>query len=196
MTSFAAPLRGFIDGIDGVSGATPLAHMRSALASGSFQPLDFQEALPNLFMGGVGGCLGETSVAALLLGVVILWYKRIDGFRIPASYVCTVFLLSWLFNGTGDLFTSEALIVPFYHLCAGGLMLGALFMATDMATSPITPLAKVLFGTGCGVLTFVIRRFGGYPEGVSYSILLMNCLVPLLGRVTRPKRYGEIKRHG
>jgi electron transport complex protein RnfD len=160
----------------------------------AFQPLEFQEALPSLFMGNIGGCIGETSALALLIGGVLLLYKRIIGFRIPFSYVGTVFLLSWIFNGTGGWFTSEAFIIPVYHILAGGLMLGALFMATDMVTSPITPRGRVLFGFGCGVLTFIIRKFGGYPEGVSYSILLMNLVAPLLDRYTRPTRYGEVKK--
>ncbi|MBD3316966.1 MAG: RnfABCDGE type electron transport complex subunit D [Chitinivibrionales bacterium] len=199
MTTFSAPKIGNINGltaaspVDGVTGATPLVAIRDAVATGQFQALDFQEALSSLFVGNVGGCIGETSAAALLLGALFLWYKRIIGFRIPFYYVATVFVLSWLFNGTGGHFTSEALIVPVYHILAGGLMLGALYMATDMVTSPITPSGRVLFGVGCGVLTFVIRKFGGYPEGVSYSILLMNLVVPHLNRYTRPKVYGKVQ---
>ncbi len=196
MTSFTAPLRGTINGLpaalDGISSATPLAAFKEALSTQTFQALDFQQALTNLFIGNVGGCIGETSALALLAGAVYLWYKRIIGFRIPLSYIGTVFLLSWLFNGSGGLWNSEALIIPMYQILAGGLMLGALYMATDMVTSPITPGGKALFGAGCGVLTFVIRRFGGYPEGVSYSILLMNLLVPLIDRYTRPKIYGKV----
>lgn len=193
MTVFGKPVRGFIDGIDGVSGATPLKHIKDALASNQFQALDFQDALSHMFWGDIGGCIGETSVIALLLGAAFLWYKRIIGFKIPFTFVTTVFVLFWLFNGTGDWFTNEALLVPVYHVLGGGLMLGALFMATDMVTSPVTPLGKILFGTGCGLLTFAIRKFGGYPEGVSYSILLMNCVAPLLDRYTMPKLYGEVK---
>ncbi len=193
MTVFGSPARGVISGIDGVTSATPLRYIKDAMADGSFQGLELQEALPHLFWGDIGGCIGETSAAALLLGAAFLWYKRIIGFKIPFTFVTTVFVLSWAFNGTGDWFTSEAILVPMYHVLAGGLMLGALYMATDMVTSPITPWGKVLFGFGCGFFTFAIRRFGGYPEGVSYSILLMNLLVPLLDRYTRPRRYGEVK---
>lgn len=196
MTTFRGEslLKGVIDGIDGTSGATPLAHIKDAVASGTFQPLAFEEALPNLFLGNVGGCIGETSAAALLIGALFLLYKRVIGFGIPVSYIGSVFVLFWLFNGTGGWFTSDALIVPVYHVLAGGLMLGALYMATDMVTSPITPRGRILFGLGCGALTFLIRRFGGYPEGVSYSILLMNCVVPLIDRHMRPKRYGEVRK--
>ena len=194
MTSFTAPKLGTISGLDGITSATPLAHFKISMMNGSFQALDFQDALYNLFTGNVGGCIGETSAIALLLGAMILWYKRIIGFAIPLFYIGTVFVLFWLFNGTGDLFTSGAIIIPTYQVLAGGLLLGAFFMATDMVTSPITPNGKIVFGIGCGVLTFVIRKFGGYPEGVSYSILLMNLLVPLIEKYTRPRIYGRVKK--
>jgi len=186
---------GGVSVLDGISGATPLYAIKQAFAHGAFQALDFQEAIPSLFKGNIGGCIGETSVIALLLGAILLWYKHIIGFKIPLTYIGSVFLLFWLFNGTGTgLFTSDAFIVPVFHVFSGGLMLGALFMATDMVTSPITPRGKIFFGLGCGVLTFVIRKFGGYPEGVSYSILLMNCVSPLLDRYNKPKKYGERKK--
>ena len=194
MTSFTAPKLGTISGLDGITSATPLAHFKISMMNGSFQALDFQDALYNLFTGNVGGCIGETSAIALLLGAMILWYKRIIGFAIPLFYIGTVFVLFWLFNGTGDLFTSGAIIIPTYQVLAGGLLLGDFFMATDMVTSPITPNGKIVFGIGCGVLTFVIRKFGGYPEGVSYSILLMNLLVPLIEKYTRPRIYGRVKK--
>jgi len=206
MTTWAAPLGATMNGldasalgrlsstIDGITSATPLAAFAKAVHSGAFEALEFQLALPDLFIGKVGGCIGETSALALLLGAVFLWYKRIIGFRIPGSYIISVFVLSWIFNGTGSLVTAEALIVPIFQILSGGLMLGALFMATDMVTSPITPWGKIIFGTGCGVLTFLIRKFGGYPEGVSYSILLMNLVSPLIDRYTRPRIYGKVKK--
>jgi electron transport complex protein RnfD len=194
MTMFGPTVYGSLSGIDGMSSATPLGAFKAAVADGSFQALDFQEALTNLFTGNVGGCLGETSALALLLGGVLLLYKRIISLRIPFFYIGTVFLLNWVFNGTGTYFTSGAIIVPFYQILAGGLFLGAFFMATDMVTSPVTPKGKLFFAVGCGLLTFVIRKFGGYPEGVSYSILLMNLFVPLIERYTRPKIYGEVRR--
>ncbi|MBD3321014.1 MAG: RnfABCDGE type electron transport complex subunit D [Chitinivibrionales bacterium] len=198
-------IRPVSDTLDGISGATPLPtfsgitealHAESArLVDLQFHIIDFQEALPRLFFGNVGGCIGETSAAALILGAIFLWYKHIIGIRVPVLYIGTVFLLTWLFNGTGSFFTSEALLVPVYQILAGGLMLGALFMATDMVTSPVTPKGKMIFGVGCGILTFTIRKFGGYPEGVSYSILLMNLTVPLIDRYTRPKIYGKVKKN-
>ena len=194
MTHFAPTRFGSLSGIDGITSATPLAHFKAAMADGSFQALDFQDALSNLFFGNVGGCLGETSALALLAGGVLLLYKRIIPLRIPLVYIGIVFLLNWVFNGSGSHFTSSAIIIPFYQILAGGLFLGALFMATDMVTTPITPGGKIIFAAGCGVLTFLIRKFGGYPEGVSYSILIMNLFVPLIERSTRPKIYGKVKR--
>lgn len=195
MTKFSLTRFGAINGLpDGISSATPLAAIKNSMRTGSFEALDFQEALQDLFFGNVGGCIGETSAIALILGAIFLMYKHIIGLRVPLTYISTVFLLFWIFNGnTTDLLSTEALTVGAYHILAGGLMLGALFMATDMVTSPITPFGKVIFGFGCGVLTFVIRKFGGYPEGVSYSILLMNLVVPLIDRYTRPKIYGKAK---
>ncbi len=204
MTTWTAPRGGTLSGLnaagmtavssapDAITSATPLAAFQNAVREGSFQALDFQDALGNLFVGNVGGCIGETSALALLMGAAFLLYKRVIGFSIPMTYIGTVFLLSWFFNGTGGFLTTDALIIPVYQVFAGGLMLGALFMATDMVTSPLTTSGKFLFGFGCGILTFVIRRFGGYPEGVSYSILLMNLVVPLLDRYTRPRVYGKV----
>jgi electron transport complex protein RnfD len=198
MTTWTAPLKGTMSGlsnaVDAISQATPLAAFSAAVKSGSFQALDFQEAIFNLFIGNRGGCLGETSVIALLAGAMILLYRRVIGFSIPVFYIATVFILFWIFNGTGGYVTSDALIVPFYQILSGGLMLGAWFMATDMVTSPITRTGKIIFGAGCGILTFVIRKYGGYPEGVSYSILLMNLVAPHIDRFTRPRIYGKVKK--
>ncbi len=197
MTHWSAPLSGTLSGfsraVEGVTAATPLACFKAAAVSGNLHSLDFQDALPRLFWGNTGGCIGETSAALLILGACFLWYKRIIGFIIPSLFVGTVFFFFWMSNGTGNFFSIRALSVPLYQILSGGLMLGALFMATDMATSPITPWGKVIFGAGCGILTVIIRKFGGYPEGVCYAILLMNCVVPLLDRYTRPKRFGEVK---
>jgi electron transport complex protein RnfD len=197
MTHFSAPLSGTLSGfsslVDGATAATPLAFFKAAAASGSLNHLDLLKTIPRLFWGNTGGCIGETSAALLVLGAVFLWYKRIIGFIIPFFFMGTVFLYFWLFNGTGEFFSTRALCAPLYQVLSGGLVLGALFMATDTATSPITPWGKVIFGAGCGLLTVIIRKFGGYPEGVCYAILLMNCVVPLLDRYTRPKRFGEVK---
>jgi len=180
--------------VDAVSSATPLGAIKYAFANGSFNAIEYSQALLQLFLGDVGGCLGETSALALLVGGIFLIAARVIDIRIPLFYILTVFCLFWLNNGTASFFTPESFVAPTFHILAGGLFLGAFFMATDPVTSPITPNGRIIFGIGCGVLTFVIRKYGGYPEGVSFSILLMNLVVPLIDRCTRPAIYGEVKR--
>jgi electron transport complex protein RnfD len=182
--------------IDAVSSATPLYVIKHVFAVNAYNAADFSPALKSLFVGNAGGCIGETSSLALLVGGIFLISIRAIDFRIPFAFIFTVFALFWLANGTGTFFTVESLIAPTFHILAGGLFLGAFFMATDPVTSPITPLGRLLFGMGCGALTFIIRKYGGYPEGVSFSILLMNLVAPLIDRCTRPKIYGEVKKHG
>ncbi len=199
MTSWSAPqglIKGTLSGFDGLTSATPLVSFKNVATDGSLAALNLQDALQNLLVGNVGGCIGETSAVALLIGAIILWSKKIIGFRIPFIYIGTVFLLFWLFNGSGDLLSSTAIAIPLFQILSGGLFLGAFFMATDMVTSPITPGGKVYFALGCGLLTFIIRKFGGYPEGVSYSILIMNLFVPLIERYTRPSIYGKVNKRG
>ena len=200
MTTFSETRLGSLNGlsqkIDAIARATPLAAFKDSIQSGDFQALNFQYALKNIFIGNIGGCIGETSVIALLIGAAFLLYRRIIGFSVPIPYIGTVFILSWIFNGiTTDILSTDALIIPTYHIFAGGLMLGAFFMATDMVTCPITTKGRAIFGIGCGVLTFLIRKFGGYPEGVSYSILIMNLFTPLIDRYIRPKMYGKVKKN-
>lgn len=183
MTSFSAPFERLpvFGNVDIVSSATPLALLKSTEAAGN---------LPNylqLFIGNVGGCIGETSALLLLIGGIYLMVRKVINPRIPLCFIGTVALLSYIFGGQNGLFTGD----PLYHILAGGLMLGAFFMATDYTTSPVTPWGQVIMGIGCGVITVLIRLIGGYPEGVSYSILLMNVLSPLIDKFTVPKRYGE-----
>jgi electron transport complex protein RnfD len=185
-----------VSALDAVSSATPLGVIKHVVNAGAYKAGDFAPALKGLFLGNVGGCIGETSALALLIGGIFLMSVRALDFRIPFAYILTVFALFWLANGTGTFFTVDSLVAPAFHILAGGLFLGAFFMATDPVTSPITPLGRLLFGVGCGALTFTIRKYGGYPEGVSFSILLMNLAVPLIDRCTRPKIYGEVKKHG
>ena len=204
MTIFKiAPTGGTLSGIDAVTTATPLNVFKTSkdiIANQANQLPDkvaqatkaidqLYDSYSNLFFGKVGGVIGETSVALLLLGAIYLIYKRYIGLRIPLTYIGTVALLSWIFGGTEGLFTGD----PIFHVLAGGLILGAFYMATDMVTSPVTPKGRYYFGIGCGILTVVIRLIGGYPEGVSYSILLMNLAVPLLDRYTKPKTFGKQK---
>ena len=165
---------------DAVTGATPL---------GLFKFEGISTALKPLLFGNVGGCIGETSAIALLIGGIILVILRYADWRIPLSYIGTVFVFSgalWLIN-------PEIYPNPLFMVFSGGLILGAFFMATDMVTSPVTPLGTWIYGIGMGVVLVVIRVWGGLPEGVMYSILFMNGLVPLLNRWTRPKYFGEIQ---
>jgi electron transport complex protein RnfD len=137
----------------------------------------------------MNGCVGEVSAAALLLGAAYLLYRRCITWHVPVAYIGTVALFAavlWAVNPDENL-------SPLFHVLAGGLMLGALFMATDMVTSPVTKRGMLIFGAGCGILTMVIRKWGGYPEGVSFAILLMNAVTPLINRYTRPRVFGKRK---
>ncbi|MBE6978296.1 MAG: RnfABCDGE type electron transport complex subunit D [Ruminococcaceae bacterium] len=163
---------------DAVSSATPLASMHQGVLPENVTVLD-------MFLGNIGGCIGETSVLLLLIGFIYLLIRKVVHLRIPLAFIGTVAALTFLFPMGNDRLTWMAA-----QLCSGGLMLGAMFMATDYVTSPVTKLGQVVFGIGCGVLTVVIRYFGGYPEGVSYAILIMNCCVVLLDRIGRPKKFG------
>ncbi len=206
MTIFtdAVPKGGTVSGIDIMTGATPLnvlktardilAHPQEYNTQQLTQAHDaigkLYDSLGALFMGRIGGCIGETSVFLLLIGAAYLMYKRYIGWKIPFSYIGTVALLTWIFGGSEGLFSGNAI----FHILSGGLILGAFYMATDMVTSPVTFRGRIYFGIGCGVITVIIRLIGGYPEGVSYSILLMNLFTPLLDRYTRPKVFGGAKK--
>jgi len=177
MTTWSAPL-------DGLTTASPLGIMKEA--TGQALP-----SLGRLFLGSVSGSIGETSALALLLGGLYLLYRRHIDWRIPGTFLGTVFILTSLIGAYRGL----GIWYPFFHLCAGGLMLGAFFMATDWVTTPVTKRGRILFGTGCGVLVVLIRLKGGYPEGVAYSILLMNVVTPLLDRYTKAPVFGRVKGH-
>ena len=172
---------GVIDTTDAVTSATPLYHMGQGMMP--------EVGILDLFLGKVSGCLGETSALLLLVGLGYLLVRKVITLRIPAAFIGTVAVLTFLFPQGHDRITWMA-----SQVLSGGLMLGAIFMATDYVTSPITKLGQVVFGIGCGVLTVVIRYFGGYPEGVSYAILIMNCCVVLLDRIGRPKKFGTPKK--
>lgn len=170
--------------VDIVSAATPLGMIKGAEAvAGQDLP-----SYIDLLTGNIGGCIGETSVIALVLGGLYLLFKRVINWRIPVTFIATVAVLTFVFGQDG-FFTGDAL----YHVLSGGLMLGAFFMATDYASSPVTPKGQIIMGVGCGLITSVIRLYGGYPEGVSYSILLMNVATPLIDRYTMPVKFGEVK---
>jgi electron transport complex protein RnfD len=184
LASFPVAMTGWTSPLDGMTTATPLGIMKEA--SGVVLP-----PLRDLFFGSVSGSIGETSAFALLLGGAYLLYRKQIDWRIPGSFLGTVFLLTAIIGSI----KGEGLWYPFYHLCAGGLLLGAFFMATDWVTSPITRLGRIIFGVGCGLLVVLIRLKGGYPEGVAYSILLMNVITPLLDRYTRARVFGRVKSH-
>ncbi|MFC1569626.1 RnfABCDGE type electron transport complex subunit D [bacterium] len=202
MTVFKTIPKGEISlsGIDAITGATPLAvfkQMREILINRTdYLPEQVTQATEimyqlnrgywKLFFGNVGGCIGEVSAVLILIGACFLLYRRIIGWKIPMAYIGTVIVLTTIFGGTDGLMTGNAL----FHVFSGGLFLGAFYMATDMVTTPVTFTGRIWFGVGCGILTVVIRLWGGYPEGVSYSILLMNLATPLLDRYMKPKVFG------
>ena len=172
---------GIFSTVDAVTGATPLAQMSQKLMP--------EATIGQMFLGNIGGCIGETSALLLLAGLVYLLARKVITLRIPLSFIGTVAVLTVLFPQGNANFPWMAA-----QLFSGGLFLGAIFMATDYVTSPLTKMGQIVFGIGCGVLAVVIRYFGGYPEGVSYAILIMNCCVVLLDRVGRPKKFGTVKK--
>lgn len=163
---------------DAVTAATPLTLQARVDAVTSATP-HVKALYENLFIGSVGGSIGETSAALILLGGLILIIKGLIDWRIPACFIGTVAIFSHALGSD-----------PFYHVLAGGLLLGAFFMATDYVTSPTTKRGRIIFAIGCGVITTVIRFFGGPPEGITYSILIMNAVTPLIDRHIRPRRFG------
>jgi len=178
---------------DGKSGATVLFAMKTAIKNGTpFSDGIFSDALiangnPYLqaFLGQMGGCIGETSALAILIGGAYLIYKKHVDWRLPASMIGTVFVLTWAMGAN-----------PLMEILSGGLFLGAFFMATDMVTSPTTSKGRVIFGFGIGLLVSLIRLKGGYPEGTAYAILIMNGVVPLIDRYVRPKKFGGVSKNG
>jgi electron transport complex protein RnfD len=173
MTSFTKPLH-----YDAVTAATPLAIIKEGKSLASISYLD-------LLLGKRGGCIGEVCILALILGAAFLLWKGYISWHIPLSYILTTGLLAYIFGPKG-LFSGDWL----FHILSGGLILGAFFMATDYVTSPLTRKGQIIFGIGCGLITAVIRLWGGYPEGVSYAILMMNAATPIIDRFTRNRIYG------
>ncbi len=184
MSFFTAPFTKI--SADAISSATPLAVLKGT-ADGTLPT-----AL-NAFLGGKGGCIGETSGLLLLIGFLYLLIKRVVDWKIPVCYIASFAALMYLFGNNSTEYSQGYFVLM--HILSGGLLLGAFFMATDYVTTPTTPLGTVIFGIGCGLLTFVIRTFGSYPEGVSFSIILMNVLCPLIDRYTVPKSFGEVKKN-
>lgn len=167
-------------GVDGITAATPMHHM--------VMPALPSQSLLSMFLGNCPGSIGEISALALLLGGAYLVYRKVISLRIPASYIGTVAVLTLVFHKT-----DAPLAWMFYQLFSGGLMLGAIFMATDFTTSPATPTGQLVYGVGCGVLTVFFRYYGLFPEGVTYAILMMNLLVWVIDRHTAPRQFGAGK---
>lgn len=194
MTSWPLPFTNNFVMTDAITGPTALGILKEGLNNGETVS-QLASRLPDyqqMFMGNIGGSLGEVSAIALLLGGIYLIFKKIITWHIPVAYILTVFI----FTGILFLINPERYIDPVFHLLGGGLMLGAIFMATDMVTSPMTTKGMAVFGVGCGVLTVLIRVYGAYPEGVSFAILIMNACVPLINRGFKPKRFGEVIYNG
>ena len=172
---------------DAETGATPLALMKQAI-HGDVSAFGQLPDAWSLFIGNNGGCLGEVSAAALILGLLYMLWKRIITWHIPVSILVTVFV----FSGIMHLANPEAYVSPVIQLLSGGLMLGAIFMATDYVTSPMSKKGMLIYGVCIGLLTVVIRLFGAYPEGMSFAILIMNAFTPLINTYCKPKRFGEV----
>lgn len=174
MTTWPIPAPLTFDGsVDALTAATPLSDLAN------FAEMD-------LFLGNSGGSLGETSAVALLLGLIYLLATRTITWHIPMSIIATVLVFTGIMHGVNP----EEYASPLLHITSGGILLGSIFMATDYVTSPMTKAGQLIFGVGIGVITVVIRLFGSYPEGVSFAILIMNAVVPLINRYIRPKRFG------
>ena len=160
------------------------------MKEGSFADLMNTYSISDMFIGHVGGSLGEVSALMLLLGGIYLLIRKVISWHIPVAYIATVAVICLIAAPEGV----SAVTYMAYNVFGGGLMLGAIFMATDYATSPVTKPGQIIFGIGCGLLTVFIRRFGSYPEGVCYSILIMNCCTWLLDKYIRPTIYGAPKK--
>lgn len=194
MTSWPVP-KGLGTGYtDAVTGATPLAIIKEGLKNG--EPLSkLMDEIPTpaqMFLGNMGGSMGEIAAAALLIGFIYLLATKVITWHIPVSIAGTIVLFTailWLVN-------PEKNADPMFHILAGGVLLGAIFMATDYVTSPMVPKAMIIYGCGIGIITVVIRVYGAYPEGVSFAILIMNAFVPLMNAYIKPKRFGEEVKNG
>ncbi|MBE6662771.1 MAG: RnfABCDGE type electron transport complex subunit D, partial [Ruminococcaceae bacterium] len=184
MATFTVP-RWVGEGVDAVAYATPLASLSESGTTGGATILD-------MFLGRTGGCVGEISGALLILGGIYLIVRRVITWHIPVCYIGTVALFALLVpGGNGTMFDLNAMMI---QLFSGGLMLGAVFMATDYVTCPITKHGRVIFGIGCGLITVLFRRYSSYPDGASFAILVMNSLVWYIDRLTKPRVFGGAKR--
>jgi len=189
MTTWPVPVGLGTGYTDAITGATPLAIIKEGIKNGESlsQLMDNVPATLNMFLGKMGGSIGEVAAVALLIGFAYMLIRKIITWHIPVSIIGTIALFTsvlWLIN-------PESNADPVFHLMAGGVLLGAIFMATDYVTSPMNPKAMILYGCGIGIITVIIRVYGSYPEGVSFAILIMNAFVPLMNVYIKPKRFGK-----
>ena len=194
MTSWPLPVASRLQYVDAATGATPLGFLKEAVRGGVTVP-EAMNQLPDhmqLFMGQMGGSLGEVSAVALIIGFFWLLYKRIITWHIPVSMIATIFI----FTGILWLADPSKNASPVFHILTGGIMLGAIYMATDLVTSPMTKTGMFIYAVGIGLITVIIRVYGAYPEGVSFAILIMNAFVPLINKYIKPRRFGEEVKHG
>jgi electron transport complex protein RnfD len=221
MTKWSAPCTN--KAIDAISGASPLGYFKTSLMDVSekisgpssimanYPKSSFAVSLSDwfnsslgitidpyyfdLFFGNISGCIGEVSAFLLIIGAIYLLIRKVITWEIPAAYLVSFSVLIWIFDGLrfGTGFFNGNI---YFHLFSGGLMLGALFMATDMVTSPITAKGQIIYGIGCGFITFLIRVYGSFPEGVSLAIIIMNIFVALIDRVTKPRLFGLVTAKG
>lgn len=189
MTSWPTPIESRWQYIDATTGATPLGLLKEGLKKGDSLS-DVMANMPSyldMFWGNIAGSAGEVAAAGLLLGLLYMLMKRIITWHIPVSVIGSVALFSGILHWANP----QVYATPLFHVLSGGLLLGAIFMATDYVTSPMSKAGMIVFGTGIGIITVLIRVFGAYPEGVSFAILIMNGFVPLIDRYIRPRQFGE-----
>lgn len=194
MTSWPLPIASRLQYTDATTGATPLGFLKEAVRNGE-SVQNIMDQIPDhmqLFMGQMGGSMGEVSALALILGFAYMLYRKIITWHIPVATIGTIYI----FTGILWLIDPSANATPLFHILTGGVMLGAIYMATDLVTSPMTVKGMIIYSVGIGVITVVIRKFGAYPEGVSFAILIMNAFVPLINRYVKPKRFGEEVKNG
>jgi Na+-translocating ferredoxin:NAD+ oxidoreductase subunit D len=190
MTSWPIPvlLDFSTSSLDGVTAATALGVMKEGITAGNSLS-DLFNQLPsfcNMFLGKMGGSIGEISGIALIIGGLYMLWRKIITWHIPVSFIASVAIIA----GVSSLISPSSNPGVMFHLLSGGLLLGAIFMATDMVTSPMSPMGQIIFGIGCGLITILVRMFGAYPEGVSFAILIMNAFTPIINMLCKPKRFG------
>ena len=188
MTTWPTTGQPFTTYADAQTGATPLALIKDAVKTGDASLLDDLPSAFDMLVGATGGCMGEVCALALLLGLGYMLIRHIITWHIPVSIIATVFVITGIMHWMNPVFAS-----PVIEILSGGLMLGAIFMATDYVTSPMTPKGQLVYGIAIGVLTVIIRTFGAYPEGMSFAILIMNAFTPMINMYCKPQRYGAVE---